>query len=37
MASASFLPDQKMSIRTKVIDDQKFEEYLNSDIKLNGG
>ena len=36
MALASFLPHQKISIRTKVTDDQKFEEYLKSDVKSNG-
>ena len=34
MASASFLPHEKISIREKVLDDQKFESYLN--VKLNG-
>ena len=36
MASASFLPHEKISIRKKVLDDQKFERYLKSDVKLNG-
>ena len=36
MASTSFLPHQKISIRTTVIDDKKFGEYLKSDVKLNG-
>ena len=36
MASASFLPHEKISIRKKVIDDKNFEKYLKSDFKLNG-
>ena len=36
MASASFLPHEKISIRKKVLDDQKFEWYLKSDVELNG-
>ena len=36
MASASFLPHEKISIRKEVLDDQKFECHLKSDVKLNG-